>query len=118
MTVYLKEINGQLIAAPNKDINLLIDEGYQAYNEDDYSAYLIGEKIFANNRFIDTPTEEYKAKQKAKNITNLQLQMDILDLKSIRALREGGIKDESTNLSWLDYYKQQIQELRNELKEL
>ena len=118
MTVYLKEINGRLTAAPDKDINILIEEGYQPFDENDYSLYLINAKQFINGELIDEPTEEFRLNQKTKQLADLQSQIDAIDLKSIRALREGGIKDESTNLTWLEYYTQQIQELREKINQI
>lgn len=61
-------------------------------------------------------TDEYNVKvgeaQKTIKIVGLQSQIDELDKKSIRALREGGIKDSTTGQSWLEYYTEQILDLR------
>ncbi len=66
--------------------------------------------------------DEYKALIAAEENTakkaEIQAQIDELDLKSIRALREGGIKDEITSQTWLEYYTEKIQELRQQITEL
>lgn len=119
--IYLKDINAIPTPPPgeiSQNIDLLTELGYFPYDVNDHALYTIGAKKFENGSFVDEQTEEYIQKQLNIKKANIQAQIEILDLKSIRALREGGIKDEESNLSWLDYYKQQIQELRNELKEL
>lgn len=67
-------------------------------------------------------TDDYKAKVTAQeNLlkkAELQAQIDALDSKSIRALREGGIKDEATGQTWLVYYTEQIQSLRAQIASL
>lgn len=69
-----------------------------------------------------TDTEEYKEKirqeeNQAKK-ANLQLQIDELDKKRVRAICEPEIKDEETGQTWLEYYTLQIQELREEIKNI
>lgn len=121
MALYIKNINN----TPNPsqvgvDENKLKEDGYVLYEngEIDYALWQIGAKTFVNNEFIDEPTEEFKANQKSKQLADLQSQIDTIDLKSIRALREGGFKDETENLTWLEYYTQQVEELRNQLLRL
>lgn len=46
-------------------------------------------------------------------IKNINSELEKLDLKRIRAISEPSMKDE--NISWLEYYNNQIRELRNEL---
>lgn len=80
------------------------------------------EKI-QNGTIVDlSSNEEYKVKvlteQNAIKKVDLQSQIDKLDLKSIRALREGGIKDESTGQTWVEYYTSQIIELRTKISNL
>jgi hypothetical protein len=62
-------------------------------------------------------TDDYKAKVLAKENagkkTDLQAQIDELDKKSIRALREGGTM--SDGMTYLEYYTNQITTLRTEL---
>jgi len=77
-----------------------------------------GCKIQVVNGFVACilPTdEEIQAKEKTLKKADLQIQIDALDIKSIRALREGGIKDETTGQTWAQYYTSQIMELREEL---
>jgi hypothetical protein len=67
-----------------------------------------------------TDTDDYKAKVLAKENavkkTDLQAQIDELDKKSIRALREGGTMSDGT--TYLEYYTNQITILRAELAEI
>jgi len=64
----------------------------------------------------------YKAKMLAIQNTakkqELQSQIDLFDMKSVRALREGGIKDEVTGQTWVEYYTEQIQGLRAQIAAL
>ena len=88
----------------------------------------VGGKVFCllesqtvqNGVVIDiSGTDEYKAKiaekENAAKKIELLAQIDELDKKSIRALREGGIKDDTSGQTWLDYYTQQIAELRQKI---
>ena len=76
-------------------------EGYMLYDE-----------------FIET--DEYKAKEAAviafQEKQQLLNQIDELDKKRIRAVCEPSQKDE--NQTWLEYYTNQIIELRQQLQEL
>ena len=78
-----------------------IPEGYMLYDE-----------------FIET--DEYKAKEAAviafQEKQQLLDQIDELDKKRIRAVCEPSQKDE--NQTWLEYYTNQIIELRQQLQEL
>ena len=49
-------------------------------------------------------------------IEEIHKQLDAWDLKSIRALREGGTREDGT--TYLEYYQSQINELREQLSEL
>lgn len=64
-------------------------------------------------------TDEYKiktlAEQNAITKANLQSQIDELDKKCIRAMREPSVKDELTGQTWLEFYNSQIQDLRAQL---
>lgn len=70
-----------------------------------------------NGEWKKLSTEEAKIKQ--LNIQNaikkeeIQIQLNELDKKRIRALAEPSLKDEET--TWLEYYNSQITALRNEL---
>lgn len=62
--------------------------------------------------------EEISAGKDAAKKATLQIQIDALDVKSIRALREGGLKDEATGQTWVEYYTAQIAALRAEIASL
>ena len=83
--------------------------------------------IFANQqyegqKFIDTDSEEYKKyllkQEKDKKTANLQTEIDELDKKRIRAIAEPSVKDEKTGQTWLEYYTDQVMELRNQIANL
>ena len=69
-----------------------------------------------------TDTEEYKEKiRQEENQTKkatLQLQIDELDKRRIRAICEPEVKDTTTGQTWLEYYTLQIQELREEISNI
>ncbi len=96
----------------------VIDSSYMIEIPDDGKPYGL-----INSELMDiSETDEYKLKIKTleNNIkkASLQAQITELDLKSIRALREGGFKDETTGQTWVDFYTNQIQALRNEIATL
>lgn len=76
--------------------------------------------IFDSGKII--PNQNYqkeKTNQELKNkIEALKLQLDDLDKKRIRAVCENKIKDENTNQTWLEYYNQEIVNLRQQIKNL
>ena len=73
------------------------------------------ERPIVNFQFADTPEyiSEQEAKAKEQLRAQLQSQIHELDIKRIRAISEPSDKEEG--LSWLDYYTQQIQELREQI---
>ncbi len=88
---------------------------------DEESLFLKGHGFDLSTGFVVdiTDTQEYKEKirqeeNQAKKAT-LQLQIDELDKRRIRAICEPEVKDEETGQTWLEYYTQQIQELREEI---
>ncbi len=120
MTVYLKVVDSELVSAPNKSVIKLLAEGYSAFDEGDYAQYLVGAKTFDfdSSEFLDEPSEEYTANELAKQKASLQAQIDELDMKRIRAGFEPSVKDEETGQTWLEYYTEQIEELREDLSSL
>ncbi len=67
-------------------------------------------------------SEEYKSeialKEKMQKLDELNSKIKLLDLKSLRALREGGIKDETTSQTWVEYYTQEIIAIRTQIANL
>lgn len=65
-------------------------------------------------------TEDYAAllqeKQKAERISEIKLELDALDVKCIRAIREGG--NDEDGVPFLDKYQAEINALREELNTL
>ena len=63
--------------------------------------------------------QEYETqKQNVIKKTQLQAQIDELDIKRIRAGFEPSVKDETTGETYLEYYTNQIQDLREEINNL
>ena len=113
------------------------------YTNEEYADFAIGanskgqrleffnENVFAlydyeeikNGQIEDlSQTEEYKLKieglQKEEQRQEIQKKIDALDFKSIRATREGGIKDVETGKTWVEYYIEEIALLREQLASL
>ena len=69
-----------------------------------------------------TNTDNYIQKQlsyiKEKRIAEIHTELDELDLKRVRALCEPELKDAEAGITWLEYYNNQINELRTELNGL
>lgn len=61
---------------------------------------------------ITDTDEQQEAKQARRQ--EILAQIAELDLKTIRPIREDGIKDEETGETWLEYYQSQITALRAE----
>ena len=86
----------------------------------DYSTFDLNKYEVVDGVLTDiSKTQEYKnkitqAENQATKI-NLQSQIDEIDKKRVRAICEPQIKDESTGETWLDFYTEQVQALREEL---
>lgn len=82
--------------------------------------YLDTEKIVDGEAVDRTQDADYIAEQKAKakesQKAELQLQIDELDKKRIRAIAEPSNK--TTEQTWLQFYTAQIQDLRSQIIEL
>lgn len=132
MTVYAKIENGELITAYNgyNDITGLADNpdisisnGFTAYTEEEIAGYYAGSQEIINGILTDiSNTDSYKAKiytqENAQKKADLQLQIDELDKKRIRAIAEPAVKDKSTGQTWLEYYTEQVKELRSQIASL
>lgn len=94
------------------------------YAEDDAAIYFLEDyEEIQNGEIINiSNTSEYQAKiltkQNEQRKIELKTQISELDLKRIRAGFEPAIKDETTGETYLQYYTNQIIDLRNELSEL
>jgi len=76
-----------------------------------------------NNEIIDiSGTENYINKKRFEAIKNrvIEINSELIELdgKRIRAMCEPEIKNEETGETWLDYYNNQVNQLRIELQEL
>ena len=80
-----------------------------------------GHYSVVNNEVVDESTLPGYSQNTRINEINLEIEeihkeLDAWDLKSIRALREGGNREDGT--TYLEYYQSQINELREQLSEL
>lgn len=77
---------------------------------------------YEGQTFLDENSDEYKnflvMQENISIKTKLQSQINELDKKSIRAIREPAIKNETTGQTWLEYYTIQIQDLRVQIAAL
>ena len=111
---------------------IYFDENKQAYAfEIENSTATIEDELWANYAgkdnwdivdgvFIDiSQNQEYKDKiEQAKNAvkkTDWLNQIDEIDKKRIRAIAEPQLKDGESGQTWLEFYTEQIQELRTQI---
>lgn len=89
----------------------------------DYSTFDSEKYSVINGILTDiTETDEYKSKikrrEKEKTLEDLKSQIDEIDRKRIRAIAEPQLKDAQNGQTWLEYYTEQILELRNQISVL
>jgi len=92
MTVYGKIENNNFIPAPYGNTDFLVSQGYSAFTDEEAQNYI------------------------TKGL--LQSQIAEIDLKRIRASIEPSIKDETSGQTWLEFYTEQVQELREQIASL
>lgn len=82
--------------------------------------YIKGKYIIENNKLVLNPNWEEEEKQKQKDIVIVEIKkkLEKLDTKRIRAICENEIKDEDTGKTWLEYYNEQVVELRQQLSKI
>lgn len=97
-------------------------EGYE-YVDIDYTDFSPEEYLIKNGELIDmSDTDYYKdeiqeqAILKAKEILKEQLRE--LDLKRIRSVCEPMLKDQENGQTWMEYYTEQIKDLRRQIAAL
>lgn len=116
-------VNKGSICNYNISNDLLKADGYVDIDDNLIDLFNQDKAIIKNDAIVDiSNSDEYKAKVIAKSNAakkaELQDQINALDLKSIRAIREGGIYDEKSDQTWLDYYTAQIKFLRDQIANL
>lgn len=111
MTTYGKIENGQFQPAPYGEVEDLVSQGYSAFDEADVSNYFAG---------LSELTDGTETAERLVSVHNarIQSQIDELDKKRIRAGFEPVVKDDATGQTWLEYYTEQIQYLRNQIADL
>lgn len=116
MTNYYLMENGVITHSANWKFDIHCFETEEEIIRDNNQLYLASEYSAMQK------TKKYKAKVLGEeNIikkAELQEQIDELDKKSIRAIREPSIKDTKSGQTWLEYYTSQIQDLRTEIASL
>ena len=93
----------------------------RALTEEEAEIVRNGHYTVVNNVVVDESTLPGYSQNQQINQINVEIddihkQLDALDLKSIRALREGGTREDGT--TYLEYYQSQINALREQLSEL
>lgn len=121
--IYAKLINGILVLPPTETATvsnyhtcdeLLEKDGYKKYPKSLIELSQKGLTKIVNGEVIDNSVQVEKDRQRV----TLQMQIDILDKKRIRAIAEPQIMDEVSGQTWLDYYTQQIVDLRQQIASL
>lgn len=138
--MYAKLLNEYEIEYPPKNkgqvINYNIDESLM--QKDGYKLLILADKP-NNDRYFEVKyvesenniqeivnyletEEEYTTRKNNENIQSeidsINVQINELDIKRIRAICEPSIKNEATGETWLEYYNAQIFELRSQIQAL
>ena len=78
--------------------------------------------IYDKNTNSIIPNPNYEEEQRKIDsefeIGEIDERLASLDIKRIRALSEGGMQDEEKGISWLEYYNNEINKLRQRRNEL
>lgn len=94
------------------DDAIYVDIDYKTFEPEKYGVIDgILTDISQTQEYVQTKAQE----QRQIDVKNLKVQIDELDIKRIRAMAEPQIKDEATGQTWLEFYNQQICNLRNQL---
>lgn len=87
-----------------------------------YNDYLANPSkyIFKDDKIIENPDyTEVKARSLVLDeIEQIKLELNSIDSKRIRAVCENEVKDSKTGQTWLDYYNEQVFQLRERLNAL
>ena len=76
--------------------------------------------IYSDGQIVENSNYENETQKEfiEKRLEEISNELNLLDIKRIRALCEDEIKTERTGETWLDYYNSQIYDLRVEYKSL
>lgn len=93
-------------------INIEVQEGM-------YNDYLANPSkyIFKDDKIVENPDYlNIKARNSAlEEIEQIKFELNELDVKRIRAVCENEVKNSETGQTWLDYYNEQVFQLREKL---
>ena len=132
--MYAKVQDGKLIfPEPNKNNNILnycgdnamlesdgfikmTDEQESAFNKgSDYYDISSGVFVIVSDAEVNARTAE---REKLAMLSDLRNQIDAIDKKRVRAMVEPSVKNIATGQTWLEYYTQQILDLRTRIAAL
>lgn len=93
-------------------------QGLNLQETNEYLYALEDNEIIQDGEVIIDPDYEQKQAeiQKQERIKEIKTELDEIDKKRIRAICEPSEREDG--ITWLDYYNQQIKELREEMEEL
>jgi len=92
-----------------------VDIDYSTFDSNKYS---VVEGVLTDISSSDDYKSKVAAAQKIAKTAELTSQIEELDAKRIRAIAEPEIKDTATGQTWLEYYTQQVKELRVQIAAL
>lgn len=81
----------------------------------DSEKYRVIEGVLTDISESDEYNSKIAQREKEKTLADLQLQIDELDKKRIRAIAEPALKDAQSGQTWLEYYTQQIIAIRAQI---
>ena len=121
MTYYIYIENGKINGAGQAELekencqNIQITQDvYNSYIETPYKYIWNSTKIIENPEYESFIHEKEIQDAKAKILEELE----ILDKKRVRAICENEIKDSQTGQTWLEFYNNQVHDLRARLNSL
>lgn len=90
------------------------DTVYNDFRNDNLKYIYQSGKIVANPKYSAIK----KQQETETEISELKTKLEELDKKRIRAICENGIKDETTNETWLEFYNKEIEKIRSKITSL
>jgi hypothetical protein len=121
MTYYIYIENGKINGAGQAQLQKENCQNIEI-TQDIYNSYINDPNKYISNNTQITENPEYENISHEKEVQETKAkileELEILDKKRIRAICENEIKDSQTNQTWLDFYNNQVQELRAKLNSL
>ena len=121
MTYYIYIENGKINGAGQAQLQKENCQNIEI-TQDIYNSYINdpNKYIWNNTQITENPEYENISYEKEVQEAKAKIleELEILDKKRIRAICENEIKDSQTNQTWLDFYNNQVLELRAKLNSL